>query len=246
MEELCLKSINASRKKIQHIISYDDNADHVAACLLLIWKDKSDGTEEVNIEAEEASNVKCGETRIVIWRQTQYKKVEHSGPLTKLNLNSQSRAVETTNDEEMIEYYKLEWMQKRKKRNYMTSSASIKDSFKDFVPMDSEKETGDVIGKRCSKFLKEEESYNYCKNSIKKPKLRTPSNPFIVAEKNMLTEKNNLLRQKTKILKKMCMFKDKWSSFQDAQQIVYKILAQRMKLKRLKASTAYMTEQTYA
>ncbi|GJS17233.1 hypothetical protein Tco_0411705 [Tanacetum coccineum] len=189
---------------------------------------KSDGTEEVNIEEKEASNVKSGKTqkncilettKVLAKQGTITPRIlnfeEEAGPSSPLRpiqvmdseeqhnaaevLVSISRprglsipgpiqtqpqqptqALETTNDEEVARKIQAEWdaeeerkrpryknLQKLKypqmKELYDKVQASIKDSFKDFIPMDSEKER-ETLKEREAKRLLRKESYN-TKNS---------------------------------------------------------------------------------
>ncbi|GKB06613.1 hypothetical protein Tco_0834846 [Tanacetum coccineum] len=184
----------------------DDTADQDAAVTSDVER-RSDGTEEVNIEEKEASNVKSGETEeldletILISTASLDQSLEHSG-------HRQSQPQQATQEEERKEVLKIEEtktkglfeksyfscqeeiklmsflkgqgyknLQKLKypqmKELYDKVQASIKDSFKDFVPMDSEKEREMLKERDAQRLSRKRKATITEEQPSKKPKLRT-------------------------------------------------------------------------
>ncbi|GJU64207.1 putative ribonuclease H-like domain-containing protein [Tanacetum coccineum] len=128
---------------------------------------KSDETEEINIEEKEASNVKSGDTEELDLETTQ--STARQSTITPRTLNfedeaepkkkkltlQQIRALETTNDEEVARKIQAEWDAEEERKRfeelkkakqdtlrccYDKVRESIKELYKDFIPMGSEKE----------------------------------------------------------------------------------------------------------
>ncbi|GJS84377.1 putative ribonuclease H-like domain-containing protein [Tanacetum coccineum] len=151
----------------------DDTAIMMSCCYSWIWKEKSDETEEIIFEEKEASKILNFEEKQDLQAHFN-QEVEHSGPY-KLNLNSQHKPWKATNDEELLDKFKLSGLQKKKKEKelYDKVQASIKDSFKDFIPMDSEKERETLKEREAKRLLRKRKATISEEQPSKKPKLRT-------------------------------------------------------------------------
>ncbi|GJV62272.1 hypothetical protein Tco_1468372 [Tanacetum coccineum] len=85
----------------------------------------------------------------------------------KLNSSTNSEPLETTNDEEVARKIQAEWdaeeERKEMKELYDKVQASIKDSFKDFIPMDSEKERETLKEREAKRLLRKRKGIHYLK-----------------------------------------------------------------------------------
>ncbi|GJS63886.1 putative ribonuclease H-like domain-containing protein [Tanacetum coccineum] len=205
---------------------FDDIADQDAAVTPDLER-KSDGTEEVNIEEKEASNVKSGETirnwilatnsKVLLDKprglsipgpiQTQPQQpTQGTDPKDKgkgiLNIQADGREEERKRFEELKKTKPKTTLRKptslAQERNQMMSflkgqgyknlqklkypqmkelydkvQASIKDSFKDFIPMDSEKEREMLKERDAKRLLRKRKATISEEQPSKKPKLRT-------------------------------------------------------------------------
>ncbi|GJW48757.1 putative ribonuclease H-like domain-containing protein [Tanacetum coccineum] len=134
---------------------FDDTADQDAAVTPNLER-KSDETEEVNIEEKEASNVKSGETEEQDLETTQSTARQVEEPKKKKMTLQQIKPWKRTNDEEVARKIQAEWDAEDERKERF--QASIKDSFKNFISMDSEKERETYEGREATKTLNEKKA----------------------------------------------------------------------------------------
>ncbi|GJU07417.1 putative ribonuclease H-like domain-containing protein [Tanacetum coccineum] len=138
------------------------------------WKEKGIETEEVNIEENEASNVKSGETEGTGFGDNsktarQDKSLSIPGPY-KLNLNSHSRR----RKQEVEELKKTKPKTTLRKPTSLAQERNQMMNFlKDFIPMEFQEKEGDLNEREAKRLLRKRKATIAEEQPSKKPKLRT-------------------------------------------------------------------------